>query len=431
MKLPWISDRRLRELTDESFGPFRKPDHAKAACETVLGRLKQLPASDKEDAATASGTRARDSRFLLVAAVLMVMAVIGLFAARRIQQASSSPSAVSAVEPRETPRTIAPVTAPAVSPQPVIARHSGREPLRTPAEEIASAQNTDSGAQRLQFAAASIRRESSDTRTPGVFNCRGVDGQLFSLGNLLEATTPPTPQGRCIAEKSRLDVIIGRAFTSLPLRPYSGGPDRTVVGVPDTMLLPPHFVIRATAEDTSRVTKAELQQMLQTLLLDRFKLRFRREIRQEDGYVLTVSKSGIKFAETSGPEQDPGFGPVLPAAERDRIRQLGGLLPVIMKGNFRISEIVKDLECCFLVKPVDDKTGLKGLYAITLNVQRVENGAAATAGLRGGNTGGPVAPEYAPPLSRAFEEQLGLHLEPAKVPVEYLIIEHIEMPSEN
>jgi len=35
--------------------------------------------------------------------------------------------------------------------------------------------------------------------------------------------------------------------------------------------------------------------------------------------------------------------------------------------------------------------------------------------------------EFEPPLPKALEEQLGLHLERAKVPVEYLVVDHYEV----
>ena len=78
-------------------------------------------------------------------------------------------------------------------------------------------------------------------------------------------------------------------------------------------------------------------------------------------------------------------------------------------------------------KPVIDRTGMTGIYDISLELNYV----IAAPGLRGG--GNAVAPErFDPPLAKALEDQLGLHLESAgKVPVEYLTVDHIEKPSEN
>jgi len=36
-----------------------------------------------------------------------------------------------------------------------------------------------------------------------------------------------------------------------------------------------------------------------------------------------------------------------------------------------------------------------------------------------------------PPLDRAIQEQLGLKLEPTKAPERFLVVDHIEKPSEN
>jgi len=59
------------------------------------------------------------------------------------------------------------------------------------------------------------------------------------------------------------------------------------------------FQIEAVAHDPEHVTKGELKLMLQTLLEDRFKVRAHLEMREVEGYNLTIAKSGIKFKETS------------------------------------------------------------------------------------------------------------------------------------
>jgi uncharacterized protein (TIGR03435 family) len=38
---------------------------------------------------------------------------------------------------------------------------------------------------------------------------------------------------------------------------------------------------------------------------------------------------------------------------------------------------------------------------------------------------------YDPPVAKALEDQLGLRLEPAKVPVEAIVIDHAERPTPN
>jgi uncharacterized protein (TIGR03435 family) len=82
-----------------------------------------------------------------------------------------------------------------------------------------------------------------------------------------------------------------------------------------------------------------------------------------------------------------------------------------------------------LRRPVLDQTGLKGKYDWTLQW---------TAGA--GLGGGPLAPAPesgdAPNSSgvsifSALQEQLGLRLESTKAPVDTVVIEHIEEPSEN
>jgi uncharacterized protein (TIGR03435 family) len=69
-------------------------------------------------------------------------------------------------------------------------------------------------------------------------------------------------------------------------------------------------------------------------------------------------------------------------------------------------------------RPVLDKTGLRGSYDFTLSWTP--------------DYGGPPAPDSnGVGLFTAIQEQLGLKLEPQKAPIQILVIDHAEKPSEN
>jgi uncharacterized protein (TIGR03435 family) len=82
-----------------------------------------------------------------------------------------------------------------------------------------------------------------------------------------------------------------------------------------------------------------------------------------------------------------------------------------------------------LDRPVIDRTGIEGRFDIHLEFSR----STATPGLNrplpdalpaSGDVGGVS-------IFTAIQEQLGLRLVAASGPVEYLVIDHIEQPSEN
>jgi len=116
--------------------------------------------------------------------------------------------------------------------------------------------------------------------------------------------------------------------------------------------------------------------MLQTLLTDRFNAKIHRETREMDGCVMTVAKSAIKFKPTSGTPDVPRL--VIPTGiRRDRIPAgltrvangpPGGMIPLIMKGNSSLGAITTTVVELLGGTPVIDKTGLPGLYDITLNL---------------------------------------------------------------
>ena len=78
-------------------------------------------------------------------------------------------------------------------------------------------------------------------------------------------------------------------------------------------------------------------------------------------------------------------------------------------------------------RPVLNQTGLTGQYDFTLQWTLDQNFRRAAAGNEPA-----VEPDLSgPSLFTALQEQLGLKLEPGKGPVQVLVIDHVERPSEN
>jgi uncharacterized protein (TIGR03435 family) len=186
--------------------------------------------------------------------------------------------------------------------------------------------------------------------------------------------------------------------------------DSQILGAPNWMIYDP-WDVEAKAEFPS--TEDQLQAMFQALLADRFKLRFHRETRELAAYVLSVDKPGSKLTPSSA--KDPFAIPGKPQ-ERPGV-QVGTGVPV--------SYLCWSLSFS-LGAPVIDKTGLAGYFDFTLDRSSPQSQ----------EPPGPAAPVLNGPdrnadLINAVRAQLGLKLEYRKAPVEILVIDHAERPSEN
>jgi uncharacterized protein (TIGR03435 family) len=168
--------------------------------------------------------------------------------------------------------------------------------------------------------------------------------------------------------------------------------------------------------------------MLQSLLEDRFKLRIHRETREQPVYELAVAKGGpkIKLSEDQGPiEQIP--------LEAIRSGVLNRKMPrgsySTASGRFDATAISLDRFIGFLVPhldgPVNDKTGLEGLYDFSLRyAQQPGTFAFASPDI-------PVDDLSGPSIYTALREQLGLQLNRGKGPVEVIVIDSAQKPTPN
>jgi bla regulator protein BlaR1 len=176
--------------------------------------------------------------------------------------------------------------------------------------------------------------------------------------------------------------------------------------------------------------------MLQALLQDRFQLRIHRETREGPVYALTPAKSSARlkpFIEGSCSQMPlAALPPPEPASGQRYCRSmitLPGPAGAAVDGEgLTISEFSKLLDV-ILDRPVVDQTGIAGKFNIHLEFSPDQ----AVPTLRRPGSEEPAADTNLgrPPILTAIQQQLGLKLLPSTGPVESLVIDHIERPSEN
>jgi bla regulator protein blaR1 len=171
------------------------------------------------------------------------------------------------------------------------------------------------------------------------------------------------------------------------------------------------------------------QHMLQTLLADRFKLTIHRETKELPLYSLVVAKGGSKLHEA---KPDDNYlngikgldGRPVPAGAH-LMRMGRGELTVQSVGMDQIAHLFTQQTG----RTVVDNTGLKGNYDFTLHWTPDQSAPALNG--PGGGPDSTTSSESGPSIFTAIQEQLGLKLESQKGPVEILVIDHVEKPSEN
>jgi bla regulator protein blaR1 len=186
--------------------------------------------------------------------------------------------------------------------------------------------------------------------------------------------------------------------------------------------------LRKLNEDDRRVAR---QHMLQALLAERFKLTLHRETKELPVYELVVAKDGPKFKEAKPGDTYPN-GIKGPDGQSH-----AGMMFMTREGftaqGIPISNFVQHLTRQ-LGRNVVDKTGLTGKYDFTLKWTPDESQRAMFKGTEGGQpgTGATPTPESSgPSIFTAIQEELGLKLESQKGPVDIIVIDHVEKPSEN
>jgi len=157
----------------------------------------------------------------------------------------------------------------------------------------------------------------------------------------------------------------------------------------------------ATAAGAALGNMDDVRQRLRALLADRFKLVVHQDMKEMPGYALVVAKNG--------PHLEPSttqYGP-----------QVKGQRGILTCKKMPMKHFAEDALSPRLGRNVADETGLTGEYDFVIKYAEEQDIVAGTSNL--------------PDFLTAMQEQLGLKLEPRKVNVQVMVIDHIEKASAN
>jgi uncharacterized protein (TIGR03435 family) len=251
---------------------------------------------------------------------------------------------------------------------------------------------------RLTFEVASIKR-----------NVSGDQGAQIRV----------EPSGQIVVTNNSLYNLIRNAYGT---QRYEMVPGQR--GVPSWIDSDRWDILAKPPADAPQVEE-RMQLMLRSLLEDRFKLVARKEMREMPVYELVVARS------------DGQLGPRIKRSGDECARPAGAPRPPLPPGGFcgtragngnvsnrgvPLANFVRNLGG-MTGRFVIDKTGLTGPY--DLDLQWTPDPSAAAGAPPQGGVGDGVS------LFAATQEQLGLKLEAKRAPVEVLVIDSAERPTED
>jgi uncharacterized protein (TIGR03435 family) len=166
--------------------------------------------------------------------------------------------------------------------------------------------------------------------------------------------------------------------------------------------------IEARSDNQGAHSIEETRRMVQNMLEERFGLRIHRETEQRPAYGLTVAKGGPKFK----------------AAEQrsTNVRITSNSISLERGDLARMTQV----HSAALGRPVIDRTGLEGLYNLSLQW----DDAPIRQGVPGLDVHAQPGNDHGP-IFTAIQDQLGLRLESQRAPVEVIVVDRIERPSQN
>ena len=227
----------------------------------------------------------------------------------------------------------------------------------------------------LRFEVASIRQRESDRDEPS-------NRQIL-------------PGGRFVATATTVRTLIRIAF---------GLDDNLISGAPGWTDSETFDINATTANHVEVTSPQQFQQLILSLLEDRFQFKYHREEKEAPVYWLELDKPG---------KLGPGLKPSTPDSQPNMSTNSNKLRAAMKVSKMSMNDVAAALRRQ-AGRPVEDHTGLKGNFDFQIE----------------------WAPEETPDSTDAslftvLKEQLGLKLQPARGTSEILNIDQVTHPSEN
>lgn len=200
-------------------------------------------------------------------------------------------------------------------------------------------------------------------------------------------------------------------------------------------------IVAKTDGDTAKDTKDQMRLMVRSLLADRFRMTYHYETRQVPVFGLQFVKAG-KFGPQfqAHPAEAPCSSEIPTTSSFDAPvaggypMLCGGVVGMPPSAPGRVRAGARNVTMAFIAKqlsgmgnlgrPALDQTGLTGIFDFVIEWVPEANAPVPV--------GADFQPDPAgPSFLEALKEQLGLKLDSQKGPSEFLVIDHIEHPSEN
>jgi uncharacterized protein (TIGR03435 family) len=180
-----------------------------------------------------------------------------------------------------------------------------------------------------------------------------------------------------------------------------------IMGAPDWVKGSSYYDIdtKVSAEDAAafgKLSRNEKNRMLQPLLKDRFQMKAHLETRETPVYELKVAKGGPRLKSASPDEASKSMIGFNGQGKIEAVSWSIDSLPSLLNAE--------------VGRPVVDRTGLTGKYTFALEYTPAMGAAPDSQGSS---------------IFTAIQEQMGLVLEPARAPIDVLVIESIDRPGAN